>query len=90
MSSAHRVVAPTPADFAAIFEDDKRGAAIFEHLVQRFGRAPPDDTDGIGGILKTYKHAGQRSVIDFIVTQINLHNRVEEPTHEIPPSPPHE
>lgn len=61
---------PTPEEYAALFEDDKRGAAILEHLIQLFARPPVVD-GGIDAVLKTYERGGQRKVLDFIATQIN-------------------
>lgn len=61
---------PTPQDYAALFEDDRRGAAILEHLTRTFAR-PAVTTGGIDAVLQTYQREGQRRVLDFIVNQIN-------------------
>ena len=68
----------TPAVYKAIFEDDRRGAAVLEDLIQRFAR-PAVTTGGIDAILKTYQRDGMRSVMDYITTQINRANGVPDP-----------
>lgn len=58
-----------PRLFADVFEDDRRGAAILEHLAIRF----PGKTvlkGGVDAVLQTYYHDGQRSVIDYINLQL--------------------
>lgn len=67
---------PTPADYAALFEDDKRGAAILEHLTRTFAR-PAVVTGGIDAVLETYQRDGQRRVLEFIVTQCNRAHGVD-------------
>jgi len=67
---------PTPQDYADIFEDDRRGAAILEDLVSRFAR-PAVTTGGIDAVLKTYQRDGMRQVTDFIVNQINRAHGVD-------------
>lgn len=64
---------PTPADYKAIFEDDRRGAAILQDLLQRFVR-PSVTTGGIDAVLQTFERVGQRKPIDFIATMINRAN----------------
>ncbi len=71
----------TPADYKAIFEDDRRGAAILEHLTLQFAR-PAVTTGGIDAVLQTYHRDGQRRVIEYIVTQINRANGVQDPNEE--------
>jgi len=68
--------APTPQEYAALFEDDRRGAAILEHLTQIFAR-PAVVTGGIDAVLQTYQRDGQRRVIEFIVSQINRAHGVD-------------
>lgn len=68
----------TPALYKAIFEDDRRGAAILEDLIQRFAR-PAVTTGGIDAILKTYQRDGMRSVVEHITAQINRANGVPDP-----------
>lgn len=64
--------------YKQIFEDDRRGAAILEELVARFSR-PAVTKGGIDAITETYFRAGQRSVFEFIVSQINRANGVSDP-----------
>lgn len=61
---------PGPKEYAALFEDDQRGAAILEHLTRTFAR-PAVVTGGIDAVLETYQRDGQRRVLEFIVNQIN-------------------
>ena len=68
---------PTPEDYRDLFETDRRGARILEHLARVFIR-PPVTEGGIDAVLKTFTHAGQRKPLDFIVTQINRANGVRE------------
>lgn len=68
---------PTPRDFADLFEDDRRGAAILASLTARFARKVyvPGGHDADR---ETCYRAGQRDVIEFIVTQINRAHGVDE------------
>ena len=68
---------PTPEDYRDLFEVDRRGARILEHLAKIFVREPVTE-GGIDAVLKTYMNAGQRKPLDFIVNQINRANGVEE------------
>jgi len=76
---------PIPADlYRQIFEEDKRGAAIFEDLVTRFSK-PAVVEGGIDAVIKTYHHMGEHAVIQHIVRQINLANTGErQSTIDIP------
>lgn len=67
----------TPEDYRAIFEDDRRGAAIFEQLYRLFGTAVYVP-GGQEGDRETCYRAGRRDVIEFITRQINRANGVEE------------
>lgn len=67
---------PTPEDYKALFEDDRRGAAILEDLILRFIR-PPVTEGGIDAVLKTFDRAGQRRPLDFITAMINRANGVD-------------
>lgn len=67
---------PTPDMYKAVFEDDKRGAAILEHLLLRFAR-PAVVKGGIDAVLETYQRDGQRRVLEFIATQINRADGVQ-------------
>lgn len=65
----------TPDLFRDLFETDKRGAAILEHLIQRFSQ--PAVTDGgIDAVLKTYERMGQTKPIHYIAAMINRANGV--------------
>lgn len=70
------MIAPTPAEYKALFEDDRRGAAILEHLTLTFAR-PAVVKGGIDAVLETYQRDGQRRVLEFIVTQINRAHGVD-------------
>lgn len=67
--------------YAAIFEDDARGAAILEDLVARFSR-PAVAKGGIDAVLETYRRIGQREVVDWIVSQINRAHGVNDADEE--------
>lgn len=68
---------PNPDLYKQIFEDDKRGAAILEHLTQVFAR-PAVVKGGIDAVLETYQRDGQRRVLEFIVSQINRAHGVDD------------
>ncbi|KXJ63015.1 hypothetical protein AXY46_03075 [Achromobacter xylosoxidans] len=70
-----------PSVYKEIFEDDRRGAAVLEDLIQRFAR-PPVQTGGIDAVLQTYHRLGERRVMDFIAAQINRANGVPDPNAE--------
>lgn len=58
--------------YLAIFEEDKRGEAIFEDLYRRFAATAKVHTSGgIDAVLKTYQAAAHREVIEYIVTRVN-------------------
>lgn len=58
--------------FLAIFEEDKRGAAVFEDLYTRYAEKAKVHCDGgIDAVLKTYRDAARREVIEYIVTRCN-------------------
>lgn len=67
----------SPAIYQRVFEEYRDGAQILEELVRRFSR-PAVDEGGIDAILKTYKRAGAREVIEFIVARINQANGVND------------
>jgi hypothetical protein len=56
--------------YAAIFEDDPRGAAILDDLANRFARQPVVDKGGIDAVLQTYRRSGNREVVNFILLRI--------------------
>ncbi len=66
-----------PSVYKEIFEDDRRGAAVLEDLIQRFAR-PQVNSGGIDAVLKTYERGGMRLVLDFITAQINRANGVPD------------
>lgn len=66
----------TPQEYKAIFEDDRRGAAIFEDLTRRFA-GKVYVKGGHEADRETCYNAGKRDVIEFIVAQINRANGVE-------------
>ncbi len=67
--------------FLDLFEVDQRGAEVFEVLYQRFGSAARVYTEGgIDAVLKTYRAAAHREVIDYIVRRCNrARGIVDEP-----------
>lgn len=67
--------------FHAIFVDDIRGATIFEDLHRRFYVSAKVHTDGgIDAVLKTYRDAARREVIDYINLRTARHEgAVDEP-----------
>lgn len=71
---------PEPLDpvvYVRVFEGDPNGAAILEELTRVFAR-PAVTAGGIDAILQTYQHAGQRRVLDFIVSKINQAHGVRD------------
>lgn len=72
---------PTPDLYKQVFEDDRRGAAILEHLTQMFARQAVT-TGGIDAVLQTYHRDGARRVLEHIVGQINRANGVQDPNEE--------
>lgn len=60
-----------PELYAQVFQDDKRGEAILEELVARFGGGAVFHGE-LAAAFRTYFNAGQRSVVDFIVLKINM------------------
>lgn len=67
---------PTPKEYAALFEDDLRGAAILEHLTRMFCRKVFVE-GGHEADRKTCYNAGQRDVVEFLVSQINRAHGVD-------------
>lgn len=70
---------PDEHDYKRLFNDVAGGEAILEDLVSRFSLPPSFDEHNAE--IKTYYRAGQRSVIDFILSRINRANGVQD---EIP------
>lgn len=72
----------TRADlYHQIFEVDKRGAAILEDLVTMFSKTACTE-GGIDAVLKTYLRMGENNVVQHIVRQINIANRVDDSPQE--------
>lgn len=67
----------TPDDFKRIFEDMPGGAQVLAELVRRFGRSVWV-RGGHDGDRETCFRAGQRSVLDFILLQINRADGVDD------------
>ncbi|ENF6042981.1 hypothetical protein ABRV10_005080 [Citrobacter amalonaticus] len=67
----------TPADFKRIFEEMPGGQQVLEELTRRFGRASYV-AGGTEGDRETCYRAGQRSVLDFILREINRADGVED------------
>lgn len=63
-------------DYQRLFDRNPEGEAILEDLVKRFSLPPSFDEHNAS--LKTYYRAGQRSVIDFILSRVNRANGVTE------------
>ncbi len=57
--------------FLEIFEEDRRGAAILEHLQVKFGRVQVHTDGGIDAVLKTFKSGAQAAVVGYILNQID-------------------
>ncbi len=76
-----------PALYRDIFESDKRGAVILEDLVARFGHAKVHTDGGIDAVLKTYRAAARREVLDYIATRINQANGAPDPQPQGDPEP---
>ena len=68
----------SPADYKAIFDDDRRGQAIFDQLYLKFA-TKVFVPGGLEGDRQTCYNAGARDVIEFITRQINRANGVMDP-----------
>lgn len=74
--------------YHAIFEDDGRGAVIFEDLYARFAASAKVHTDGgIDAVLKTYRSSAHREVVEYIVRMVNRHKGVIDQPPETPEAP---
>lgn len=73
---------PTPKEYAALFEDDLRGAAILQDLINRFARKVFVQGGHEADRLTCY-NAGKRDVIEFIVGMVNQHHGID-PNEEEP------
>lgn len=72
---------PTPDLYKQVFEDDRRGAAILEHLTRMFA-SKVYVPGGHEADRETCYRAGKRDVVEFIVTQINRASGVQDPNEE--------
>lgn len=66
----------TEHDYKHLFTETDQGEAILNDLVSRFSLPPSFDEHNAE--IKTYYRAGQRSVIDFILSRINRANGVQD------------
>jgi hypothetical protein len=82
MSEPDPDTARLDALFLAIFEDDRRGAEVFEQLLKRFGATKVHTDGGIDAVLKTYRAAAHRELLDYIVLRCNRARGLEPPTGE--------
>lgn len=58
--------------FLDLFEIDRRGQTVFEKLYSRYAAPAKVHTDGgIDAVLKTYRSAAHREVIEHIVMRCN-------------------
>lgn len=67
---------PNEFDYQRLFEQTAGGEAILDDLITRFSLPPSFDEHNAE--IKTYYRAGQRSVIDFILSRINRANGAVE------------
>jgi hypothetical protein len=70
------------AMFRDVFEADRRGAAILEHLVQRFGSTKVHTDGGIDAVLKTYRSAAHREILDYVLRLVNEGNGISDSNPE--------
>jgi hypothetical protein len=61
-----------------LLDTDRRGQVILEDLIKRFGRAKVHTDGGIDAVLKTYRTAAHRELLDYILAMINAGNGVED------------
>ena len=67
----------TEQDYKQVFDETAQGRLILEDLVSRFATMGAC-FDEHNAELKTYYRAGQRSVVDFILSRINRSNVVTD------------
>lgn len=70
-----------PEAYARVFENHPDGKAVLEDLVARFGRSIYVK-GGPEGDRETCKNAGNREVLDFIISRINQAGGLNEPEAE--------
>lgn len=56
--------------YLAVFEDDRRGAAILDDLHARFGTPKVTTDGGIDAVLKTYTSTAKSTVVAYILNRI--------------------
>lgn len=66
----------TPEDYWLVFEHSNIGDRVLQDLVARFSRSTGGS--GIDRVLNQAEDAGRRKVLDYIVSQINRHNGVND------------
>ncbi len=71
----------TPAMYAQVFGPGTPGEKVLEDLIAKFVR-PPVYQDGIDGIRKSDRNAGQRRPLDFIMLKINQANGADTSAEE--------
>lgn len=72
---------PTPIDYARVFDSDPAGQHVLEHLVKRYGGGV-FVKGGHEGDRETCFRAGARSVLDFILAQIDRANGSTDPNDQ--------
>lgn len=70
-----------PAAYARVFEGHHEGAQVLEDLIRRFGGAL-FVKGGEEGRRQTDFNLGRRSVLDFILSQVNRANDVAPPDED--------
>lgn len=69
--------------YREVFEVNVRGQAVYEDLYRRFASRSKVHTDGgIDAVLKTYRDAAHREVIEHIVRMCNLSRGVDDEPEE--------
>ena len=63
--------------FKRVFEQHAEGAIVLEVLIRTFARNAVT-VGGIDAVLKTYMQAGNRQVLDHIISRINRANGVQD------------
>lgn len=72
--------------FLAIFEDDRRGVEVFESLYKRFAATTTvHTTGGIDAVLRTYRSAAHRELLDHIVIRCNRARGITDDQTDDPP-----
>jgi len=66
-----------PHSYARLFEGHQDGPLVLDDLINRFAR-PAKLEGGIDAITVTYYRAGQRAVLDFVISMINRAHGVND------------